>query len=482
MTGFLDDNKQLHRRILLGQTIYSVLNLEKLVKNKNISLVFLALPTISRGKRNQIIEKLNQHKLIVKTLPSISDIVDGRITLSDIKDLNIDDLLSRDQVKPDIGLLNKNINSKNVVVTGAGGSIGSELSRQIVKLKPNKLILLELNEFALYKISEELKDYNKNLKIISLLINAQDQAKLETIFELFKVETVYHAAAYKHVPLVEENICEGVKNNVYSALAVAKAATTKKVSNLVLISSDKAVRPTNIMGASKRLSELCLQGIYNHNKDINTHFSIVRFGNVLESSGSVIPKFKEQIKQGGPITLTHKDVTRYFMTVTEAAQLVIQAGAMGKKSEVFVLDMGDSIKIKDLIYKMVKLSGFRIKDNKNPDGDIEIKIIGLRTGEKLYEELLIGNNPQKTNHPKIQKISDPFIPFELLEPELKNLKNLLDNYRTKDVKALLERLIKSYETNSNIIDHIHNAQLVKNKFDKDLSSSKNFNNKIIKIK
>ena len=482
VTGFLDDNKQLHRRILLGQTIYSVLNLEKLVKNKNISLVFLALPTISRGKRNQIIEKLNQHKLIVKTLPSISDIVDGRITLSDIKDLNIDDLLSRDQVKPDIGLLNKNINSKNVVVTGAGGSIGSELSRQIVKLKPNKLILLELNEFALYKISEELKDYNKNLKIISLLINAQDQAKLETIFELFKVETVYHAAAYKHVPLVEENICEGVKNNVYSALAVAKAATTKKVSNLVLISSDKAVRPTNIMGASKRLSELCLQGIYNHNKDINTHFSIVRFGNVLESSGSVIPKFKEQIKQGGPITLTHKDVTRYFMTVTEAAQLVIQAGAMGKKSEVFVLDMGDSIKIKDLIYKMVKLSGFRIKDNKNPDGDIEIKIIGLRTGEKLYEELLIGNNPQKTNHPKIQKISDPFIPFELLEPELKNLKNLLDNYRTKDVKALLERLIKSYETNSNIIDHIHNAQLVKNKFDKDLSSSKNFNNKIIKIK
>ena len=482
MTGFLDDNKQLHRRILLGQTIYSVLNLEKLVKNKNISLVFLALPTISRGKRNQIIEKLNQHKLIVKTLPSISDIVDGRITLSDIKDLNIDDLLSRDQVKPDIGLLNKNINSKNVVVTGAGGSIGSELSRQIVKLKPNKLILLELNEFALYKISEELKDYNKNLKIISLLINAQDQAKLETIFELFKVETVYHAAAYKHVPLVEENICEGVKNNVYSALAVAKAATTKKVSNLVLISSDKAVRPTNIMGASKRLSELCLQGIYNHNKDINTHFSIVRFGNVLESSGSVIPKFKEQIKQGGPITLTHKDVTRYFMTVTEAAQLVIQAGAMGKKSEVFVLDMGDSIKIKDLIYKMVKLSGFRIKDNKNPDGDIEIKIIGLRTGEKLYEELLIGNNPQKTKHPKIQKISDPFIPFELLEPELKNLKNLLDNYRTKDVKALLERLIKSYETNSNIIDHIHNAQLVKNKFDKDLSSSKNFKNKIIKIK
>jgi FlaA1/EpsC-like NDP-sugar epimerase len=482
VAGFLDDNKQLHRRVLFGQTIYSPSNLEKLVKEKDLSLVFLALPAISRGKRNQIIENLNQFKLIVKTLPSISDIVDGRITLSDIKDLNIDDLLSRDQVKPDIKLLNKNINSKNIVVTGAGGSIGSELCRQIVRLKPNKLLLLETNEFALYKIYEELKDYNKNLKIISLLANAQDKEKLEIIFETFKVDTVYHAAAYKHVPLVEENICEGVKNNVFSALAVAKASITKKVSNLVLISSDKAVRPTNVMGASKRLSELCLQGIYNDTKEIGTHFSIVRFGNVLESSGSVIPKFRRQIKQGGPITLTHKDVTRYFMTVTEAAQLVIQAGAMGKKSEVFVLDMGESVKIRDLVLKMVKLSGFRVKNDKNPDGDIEIKIIGLRTGEKLYEELLIGKNPQKTNHSKIQKISDPFIPFEILEVELKNLKNLLDNYRTKEVKDLLEKLIKSYETNTNIVDHIYTEQLGKNRHDKNFSISKNNNSNIIKIK
>jgi len=349
-------------------------------------------------------------------------------------------------------------------------------------LKPNKLLLLETNEFALYKIYEELKDYNKNLKIISLLANAQDKEKLEIIFETFKVDTVYHAAAYKHVPLVEENICEGVKNNVFSALAVAKASITKKVSNLVLISSDKAVRPTNVMGASKRLSELCLQGIYNDTKEIGTHFSIVRFGNVLESSGSVIPKFRRQIKQGGPITLTHKDVTRYFMTVTEAAQLVIQAGAMGKKSEVFVLDMGESVKIRDLVLKMVKLSGFRVKNDKNPDGDIEIKIIGLRTGEKLYEELLIGKNPQKTNHSKIQKISDPFIPFEILEVELKNLKNLLDNYRTKEVKDLLEKLIKSYETNTNIVDHIYTEQLGKNRHDKNFSISKNNNSNIIKIK
>ena len=269
------------------------------------------------------------------------------------------------------------------------------MCRQIVRLKPKKLLLLELNEYSLYKIYRELSALNKNFKIISLLANAQDQKKLEGIFDTFKVNTVYHAAAYKHVPLVEENICEGVKNNVLSTLAIANASVSKKVSNLVLISSDKAVRPTNVMGATKRLSELCLQGLYDINQKIKTNFSIVRFGNVLESSGSFIPKIKKQIKEGQPVTLTHQDVTRYFMTVTEAAQLVIQGGALGKGSEVFVLDMGQSIKIKDLIDKMIKLSGFSIKTKENPTGDIEIKIIGLRPGEKLYEELLVGDNPQK---------------------------------------------------------------------------------------
>jgi len=457
VAGFLDDNKQLHRQFILGKNVYSFINLDNLVKTKNISLVFLALPSISRSRRNQIIEHLNQYKLTVKTLPSISEIVDGRITLSDIKDLNVDDLLNREEVKPDTELLNKNINSKIVLVTGAGGSIGSELCRQIIKLRPKGLLLLELNEFALYKIYEELQSFNKNLKIVSLLVDAKDQKKLETIFEIFKVDTVYHAAAYKHVPLVEENICEGVKNNVFSTLAVAKASVEKKVSNLVLISSDKAVRPTNIMGASKRLSELCLQGIYNHSKDIITKFSIVRFGNVLESSGSVIPKFKKQIKEGGPVTLTHKDVTRYFMTVTEAAQLVIQAGAMGKYSEVFVLDMGESVKIIDLIYKMIKLSGFNIKDDKNQNGDIEIKIIGLRPGEKLYEELLIGNNPQKTHHERIQKAQDSFIPFDKLKLDLDNLSTLLSNNDVAEVKRTLKRLLPSYKSNSNIVDHIYKA-------------------------
>ena len=461
--GLLDDDSQLHRQILLGQTIYSPSNLERLVKTKNISIVFLALPTIDRVKRNQIIENLNKYKLIVKTLPSISEIVDGRITISDIKDLNIDDLLDREQVEPDNKLLNKNINSKTVLVTGAGGSIGSELCRQIAKLRPNKLILLELNEFALYKIFEELAFLNKSLKIIPLLVNIQDQIKIETIFETFKVDTVYHAAAYKHVSLVEENICEGVKNNVFGTLAIAKASMNKKVSNLVFISSDKAVRPTNIMGATKRLSELCMQGVCNDAKDLNTNFSIVRFGNVLESSGSVIPKFKKQIKEGGPVTLTHKDVTRYFMTITEAAQLVIQAGSMGKHSEVFVLDMGKSIKIIDLIKKMINLSGFTIRDDKNPTGDIKIKIVGLRPGEKLYEELLIGDDPQKTDHIKIKKANDSFIPFAQLELELNNLKSLLDENSINEVKKLLEKLLKLYKSNSHIVDHLYVEKLLSNK-------------------
>ena len=489
VVGFLDDDNQLHRQIILGKVIYSPSKLEKIVKTENINLVFLALPTIDRSKRNKIIEELNKHKLIVKTLPSISEIIGGRITVSDIKDLNIDDLLSREQVKPDILLLNKNINSKTVLVTGAGGSIGSELCRQIAKLKPNNLILLELNEYSLYKIYEELINLNGNLKIIPLLINVQDQIKLEKIFEKFKVDTVYHAAAYKHVPLVEQNVCEGVKNNVFGTLAIAKASVNKKIPNLVLISSDKAVRPTNVMGASKRLSELCMQSIYNHNEIININFSIVRFGNVLESSGSVIPKFKKQIKEGGPVTLTHKDVTRYFMTITEAAQLVIQAGAMGKKSEVFVLDMGESVKIKDLVYKMINLSGFTVKDENNLDGDIDIDIVGLRPGEKLYEELLIGDDPQNTDHFKIFKTNDPFIPYFKLEKDLNNLKTLLDENKVAEVKKLLEKLGQIYKSNSKIVDHLYVEELMISKYDNNVflnSESKNIktnnnNKKIVKL-
>jgi FlaA1/EpsC-like NDP-sugar epimerase len=459
VVGFVDDNQQYHNQSILGQTVFDPIKIKELIILKDIDLVLLALPLISRTKRNQIIDYLNSFNITVKTLPSIQDIVDGKVLLSDIKDLTIEDLLSREEVQPNLELLSKNIRSKVVLVSGAGGSIGSELCSQIIKLKPKKLLLLELNEFALYKVSEELKKQTQNVKIVPLLINVQNSSRLNVVFKTFKVDTVYHAAAYKHVPLVEENICESVKNNVYGTFLIAKTAIENNVLNFVLISSDKAVRPTNIMGASKRLAEICIQALHHDHKDKQTKFAIVRFGNVLQSSGSVIPKFKEQIMQGGPITLTDPEVTRYFMTIKEASQLVIQAGAMSESCDVFVLDMGKSVKIKDLIYKMIKLSGLTIKDAKNLEGDIEVKITGLRPGEKLYEELLIGDNPQKTYHEKIQKAQDPFIPFDQLKIDLDYLSALLEDNRVADVKDMLGKLLPSYQSNSKIVDHIHEEQL-----------------------
>ncbi len=481
MLGFLDDNEQFHNQTILGQNVFNPMKIEKLIVSKNIDIVLLALPMISRIKRNQIIENLNQYKLIVKTLPSIQDIVDGKVSVSDIKDLTIEDLLNREQVKPDLELLNKDINSKVVLVTGAGGSIGSELCRQIVKLKPKKLLLLELSEFALYKVSEELKNLNPKFKVLPLLVNIQNSSRVNEVFKTFKVDTVYHAAAYKHVPLVEENICEGIKNNVFGTLSIAQIAMKNQVSNFVLISSDKAVRSTNIMGASKRLAEICVQALYNDN-DKSTKFTIVRFGNVLQSSGSVIPKFKNQIKGGGPVTLTHPEVTRYFMSITEASQLVIQAGAMSKGCEVFVLDMGESIKIKDLILKMIKLSGLTVKDAKNLDGDIEIKVIGLRAGEKLFEELLIGDNPQKTFHEKIKKAQDPFIPYKKLKIDLDNLSNLLENNKVLAVRDMLCKLIPSYQSNSKIVDHIYDEQLNFRNGHQSSTMTKNQESKVISFK
>jgi len=455
VVGFLDDNLQLHRQYLLGQKIYNPNKIKDLKQKKEINLILFAIPSINKLKKNEIIKKLNKEKLVVKSLPNVNDIIEDKISISTIKDFLADDLLVRDPVEPDQKLLNKNIKLKSVLVTGAGGTIGSELCRQIIKLNPKQLVLLELNEFDLYELYNELTELNKNSKIIPLLSNVQDQKKLEKIIETFKVNTIYHAAAYKHVPLVEANICEGVRNNVFGTLSVAKASINQKVQNLVLISSDKAVRPTNIMGASKRLAELCMQSLHDVNDQINTNFSIVRFGNVINSSGSAIPKFKNQIKEGGPITLTHPDVTRYFMTIPEASQLVIQAGALGKNAEVFLLDMGESVKIIDLIKRMINFSGLLIRDKDNKDGDIEIKITGLRPGEKLYEELLIGDNPQKTIHPKIKMTDEPFIPFNQLEKSLDQLLNLLDNHQADEVKKFLEKTIKLYNSNSEITDYLH---------------------------
>ena len=456
--GFIDDNKQLHRTYLSNYKVYHSSELTKLVISKKIDFILLAIPSISKSKKSKIIEKLSKHNLVVRTVPTIDEIVNDKVTILDMKDLDVEDLLNRDTVEADIDLLNQNTTNKTVLVTGAGGSIGSELCMQIMISRPKKLLLLEFNEFALYQIYEKLKKNYDHSKIFPCLIDVQNQEKLSIILEEFKVETVYHAAAYKHVTLVEKNICAAIRNNVFGTVSVIKACINNKVSSLVLVSSDKAVRPTNIMGATKRLSELYMQGIYNDKKNIFTNFSIVRFGNVLESSGSAIPKFKNQIKNGDYVTLTHQDITRYFMTVKEASQLVIQAGSLGQKSEVFVLDMGPSVKIKELVCKMIKLYGLTVKDKCNPDGDIEIKIIGLGPGEKLHEELLIGNNPQPTKHPKIMKISEDFIPFDQLEIHLKSLESMLDNNEVDSIKNLFETL-NIYYPNSQVVDHLYIQQL-----------------------
>ncbi len=460
VVGFLDDDNRLHGQVLQGLTIYNPNNLEAIIKSKNIELILLALPFITRSKRNKILEKIRQYKLIVQTLPTVTDIIEGKITISDIKELDMNDILDREPVAPLKELLFKNIKDQVVLVTGAGGSIGSELCRQVAKINPKTLILCELHEFSLYKIYEELKIVSPKLKIIPLLVNVQDEKKINDILKTFKVETVYHAAAYKHVPLVELNICEGILNNVFGTYSVAYACIQQRVLNFVLISSDKAVRPTNIMGATKRLSELCVQAIYHQHRSYKIKMSMVRFGNVIESSGSVIPKFKHQIKQGGPVTLTHPEVTRYFMTTPEAAQLVIQAGSMSEGCDVFLLNMGPSVKIKELIYRMINLSGFSVKDDKHPDGDIEIKVIGLRTGEKLFEELLIGDNSQETNHTEIKKASDPFIPLDQLKMHLNNLKNLIDNNKIDEIKNLLDMLLNTHISQTSIVDHIYSEKII----------------------
>ena len=481
VVGFLDDDDRLQGQALQGLSIYNVNQLEELIKSKNIELILLALPTITRFQRNQILEKLRVYKLAVQTLPSATDIIDGKVTMSDIRELDINDILDREPVLPKQDLLLKHINNQVVLVTGAGGSIGAELCRQIIRYKPKALILCELNEFYLYKIYEELIAINQKIKIVPLLANVQDENKMNEILKSFNVETIYHAAAYKHVPLVEANICEGILNNVFGTYVVVKAAIKQQVLNFVLISSDKAVRPTNIMGASKRLAELCVQALYYEQPSYKMNMCMVRFGNVLESSGSVIPKFKQQIKQGGPITLTHPEVTRYFMTITEAAQLVIQAGALSNHCDVFVLDMGKSVKIKDLIYRMIQLSGLSVKDEKNPEGDIEIKVVGLRAGEKLFEELLLGDNPEATIHEKIKKAQDPFIPFNQLEKDLNALQSLLITHKVAEVKAMLEKIIDTYQSEYKIVDYLYTEQAGLIKDDVKKSPGQSRSGKVINI-
>jgi FlaA1/EpsC-like NDP-sugar epimerase len=456
-----------------------------------ITDVLLALPSVLRRRRNEILNSLKPHKVAVRTLPSLSDIATGKVSLSDVRELDIDDLLGREPIKPNGLLLNLSTRRKTVLVTGAGGSIGSELCRQILKTNPKQLLLVEMSEFSLYQIHRELQAWlpgerlseiepleddgpkmvkssdELDIEIVPLLASVCDEVRMQEIMDTWKPHTVYHAAAYKHVPLVEHNPAEGVRNNVWGTRVCAEAAARNGVRNFVLISTDKAVRPTNIMGATKRLAEMVLQALAAMNAaevaqggrapSAKTIFSMVRFGNVLGSSGSVVPLFREQIKNGGPITLTHADITRYFMTIPEAAQLVIQAGSMAQGGDVFVLDMGQPVKIIFLAERMVALSGLTVRNDLNPSGDIELIVTGLRPGEKLYEELLIGDNAKPTYHPRIMKAHEQHLSWPQLEGKLNALSMAMSVNDVPVIRALLKDLVSGYQPSGEVVDWVHIA-------------------------
>ena len=464
IVGFIDDDPKKWSRLLCGKQIYPFQELGNLVKIKKITHIILAISFSERNKRNLIIQEAIKNHLAVRTSPDLNELVLGNTDSLKLLDLGMEDLLERKKVEPDLLLMEKDIKFQTVLVSGAGGTIGSQLCREIFKNNPDKILLLDSNEYSLYSIQNELEDLNKerHIEIIPLLASIQDSKIIDNIFRTWNPDTVYHAAAYKHVPIVEHNITESLKNNVFGTLVIAKSALTYKVSNFVFISTDKAVRPTNFMGATKRLGEICLQALFNDkNPDEITNFSIVRFGNVLDSSGSVIPKFRKQIKEKSQITLTHPEITRFFMTIKEAAQLVIQAGAMAKGGEVFVLDMGKPVKIYDLAKKMIQLSGQKLKDENNLYGDVEILITGLRPGEKLYEELLIGNNPTPTAHPKIFKAQEDFISWNILEKKLKIFEKYIIEDDLDKIIELMRELVFGYSPSKKIVDFFYNEELKK---------------------
>ena len=453
---FLDDNPGLQGAVINGIPVYDPMELPSLIDSMEITYVMLAIPTADRLRRRNIIERLERLPVHVKTVPSFSVLVSGLARVDDITDIDVEDLLGREPVPPKPELLKKCIQDKVVLVTGAGGSIGSELCRQIVLCRPARLVLVDLSEYGLYQISRELEELitakNLGVDLIPLLGNVQNEHKMRTVFSQLHVETVYHAAAYKHVPIVEGNVAEGIQNNVFGTLAACRAAVAANVETFVLVSTDKAVRPTNIMGASKRVAELVVQAFARKHR--NTAFSVVRFGNVLGSSGSVVPLFREQIGRGGPITVTHPDVQRYFMTIPEAAQLVLQAGAMGSEGDVFVLDMGEPVKIVDLARRMIKLMGHIEKDGENPAGDIEIKYVGLRPGEKLFEELLLGDKVIGTGHPKIMRAQEEWLSEEKLNETLVPLQTACNGNDCKAVQHLLSAVVNGFDGKGPINDEV----------------------------
>jgi FlaA1/EpsC-like NDP-sugar epimerase len=456
VVAFVDDNPALAGTVLANKKVHSAGMIEPLMKAHGVSKVLLALGDAPTSRRAEVIKRLEALLVSVQTVPAIPDLISGKASIDHVKDVDVEDLLGRDPIKPNLALLDACVAKKVVMVTGAGGSIGSELCRQILKQSPTTLILFELNEFSLYQIEQELKQEiarsQRTVQLIPLLGSVQKEHRLETIMRTYGVQTVYHAAAYKHVPLVEHNIVEGVRNNIFGTWYCAEAAIKARVESFVLISTDKAVRPTNVMGASKRMAELVLHGLSKRQK--NTRFTMVRFGNVLGSSGSVVPLFRQQIKSGGPITLTHIDITRYFMTISEAAELVIQAGSMGQGGDVFVLDMGEPVKIVDLATRMVHLSGLTVKTEKNQTGDIAIECTGLRPGEKLFEELLIGDNVTGTDHPRIMRAEENGLGWDETKRILEDMDKACHHWRCDDVKELLMQAPTDFQSNEPMCDSV----------------------------
>ena len=450
--AFLDQNSSLHGTYLGGIKVLHPKRLQMLAQRGKIDEVLIAMPSASKSTLRTLLKEIENFSIKVRIMPGLAELAQGKVLVSELKEVDISDLLGRYEVEANQNLINKNIQNKVVLITGAGGSIGSEISRQVAKNNANKVILLDSNEYALYSIKKEIEDYHIDVDLFAVLANVKNKKRIAEVCRTFKVDTIYHTAAYKHVPLVEENPFEAVLNNIQGTKACAEAADESKVDTLVLISTDKAVRPTNIMGATKRFSELILQSMAEKS---TTKMMMVRFGNVIGSSGSAIPLFQQQIKDGGPVTVTHQEVIRYFMSIPEAAELVIQAGAMGKGGDVFVLDMGEPVKIYDLAKRLIKLSGMEVKDKKNPDGDIEIIFTGLRPGEKLYEELLIGDNVSTTEHKQILRAEEDF----LSAVELKKYLKLLDDAeKTGDVEALrdlLKKVVSGFTPEEEIVDVVY---------------------------
>jgi len=455
--AFIDDAASLHWRKVHGLKVYPSTHLDQLVTELHVDEVLLAIPSIPPARRREILSLLEPLPVHIRTLPGVSELAQGKIRVDDIREVSIDDLLGRDQIPPDQGLLRANIENKVVMVTGAGGSIGSELCRQIMRLSPKQLILFEQSEFNLYQIEHEILEAEGHC--VAVLGSVVDRLRVEVVCNKFRVQTIFHAAAYKHVPMVEKNPLMGVANNVLGTWHTAQAAMASDVDTFVLISTDKAVRPTNVMGATKRFTEMILQGLHCHQQRDShcTRFTMVRFGNVLGSSGSVVPLFHRQICSGGPVTVTHAEITRYFMTIPEAAQLVIQAGSMGEGGDVFVLDMGEPVRIYDLAQHMIRLSGLDVRDADHPDGDIAIKTTGLRPGEKLYEELLIGDNVMSTGHSRIMRAEEEKLSWDRLKGYIDELEVAVASNSAEQGRDVLLSAVQGYEPQCGIEDVLYEA-------------------------